>query len=77
MATNWSDVYVKCPFFKSEKANDLSCENIISGGVSCRHRFATKREKTQHMERCCFSRYKKCVYYRVLLSEKYSNELSG
>lgn len=71
MSTNWSDVHIKCPFYKSEKGSEINCENILDAGQVCRHVFTVKADKMRHMKRCCCSQYKKCLYYRALLSEKY------
>lgn len=72
MSTTWSDVHVKCPFYKSENGNDINCENILNAGQICRHRFAVKADKLRHLNRCCCSQFEKCLYYRAMITVKYN-----
>ena len=68
----------KCPFYKEETRNSISCEGIF--GCSCVHTFATATEKKNHKEKFCdVFNFKKCILYQSINStyKKRPKEIQG
>ena len=63
----------KCPFYKDETKNSLSCEGIF--GCTCIHTFATATEKKHHKEKFCdVFAFKDCILYKSIFSTYKKNQ---
>lgn len=76
MSTQWGSAEVKCPFYNSHNSNSISCESLLCGKGRLTHSFFVKTDQQRHMRRCCCSQYRKCLYYRMLIEMKYSENPS-
>lgn len=69
MATNFSDVYIRCPFFLTEEGAEIRCEGLLPESQTVL-RFKKREWKTKHLENCCREDYERCPLCKGLL-EKY------
>ena len=62
-----------CPFYVSEKANNISCEGLVLGTV-CVTAFRTGIDKAMHQDMYCYChKYKLCPVARAVFG-KYKGE---
>ncbi len=59
--TTYNSVNVVCPFYKSDKENEIWCESPVSAKLN-KTVFLNKEEKNRHMNEFCNSmkRYENC-----------------
>lgn len=75
---NYGSQDVKCPFYKNETKNSISCEGIF--GCTCIHTFASRIEKKNYKQKYCdVFDFKKCILYKSINStyKKHSKETEG
>ena len=78
LATNYGAEKTKCPFYKDETKNTISCEGIF--GCGCVHTFSTAPEKRTHKEKYCNKfDFKNCILYQSIFStyKKHPTETIG
>lgn len=71
--TNYSDVYVKCPFYlgmeASGKYSSIICEGVCARNI-LKLQFSHKNERDAYKAEHCDSDYKKCMV-NEMLNQKY------
>ena len=69
MATSYSDVKARCPFFRFSTDKKVVCEGITDS-CSTALEFSKGEGKRLHRNLFCDDRYENCEIYRML-EEKY------
>lgn len=72
MASEWSDILVKCPYYKGEVKQMLFCEGVQDGSA-IHLAFDTKPNLKAYKNRFCKSCYNKCLLAEML-NRKYDYE---
>lgn len=62
---------VKCPFYKNDDAQKITCEGIVDGSTLSLNFRLKSDKRCQFTIFCCHHNYKFCEIYRMLMSEKY------
>lgn len=70
MSTNWNSADVKCPYYKTETKNSISCESMIKYSDMITLKFETIEKKKEHMENHCNTNYNSCSIC-TLANKKY------
>lgn len=70
MATMYDDVNAICPYFQGSEKKKISCEGITDGCKTTLE-FRSGKERNQHRELFCNSKYRNCEIYKML-EEKYA-----
>ena len=68
MATEYRDVLVQCPFYKSAKDKVIRCEGVCDSNTIALS-FHTKELQLDYMAVYCNKNYKMCRIYRVYVVE--------
>ena len=72
MSTTYKDVDVKCPYYKGQTANGISCEGLTDDSI-IKLWFNSHKLKCCHMDAYCQKRYNYCEIARML-EAKYEEE---
>ena len=74
MATHYSDVAVRCPFYNSNSGTaKICCEGITDDSIIQMVWRTTEGRRFHYREYCC-KRYICCEIYRMLMDCKYDEE---
>lgn len=76
MATRYESADVKCPFYKDidKKVLKIKCEGITDD-CSLHLCFYNLDAETYHISLYCNERYRECPIYRMLMRDKYDEEV--
>jgi hypothetical protein len=67
LMSNPLDALVECPFYITNKTNQIYCEGPIVGANN-RFVFETIKAKTDHIKNvCACNQGKKCLHYRAMM----------
>ena len=71
---SYIQVYVRCPFYHSDKVGkQIICEGLIDGCSLTLH-YMQKSDWLNHIQGVCCEQYEKCDIYRMLMETKYPAE---
>ena len=71
MPTMYDDVNALCPYYKSSKQKEISCEGITDE-CSTNIKFKTGGQRDIYRRIFCDAKYKNCEIYKML-SKKYED----
>ena len=75
MATTWRQADVLCPFYREDRDRRcISCEGVVEAS-RLTMTFGRKADFDIQMNTFCCDRYHYCVIYRMLMENKYEEEL--
>lgn len=68
--SRWARKYVKCPFYRGDGEETVSCEGPFDDvGVTLKFRGPKKQKR--HMEVFCAEHFTKCEVFRMVHEAKY------
>ena len=65
MATTYKDVDIKCPFFRGQTNNGISCEGLVDHSI-VKLCFNSPKDKDAQTKIFCEKHYKNCEIYTIL-----------
>ncbi len=71
MATNYSSIDVKCPYYVNEDHTVINCQGVLKGSTVQKHVFKNKKLKEFHKIIYCndITRYKRCKICTLIEKE--------
>lgn len=73
MSTQYTSVYVRCPFYRREARNVVKCEGIVDNSRLAME-FSSNIQKAEWKEMMCNEGYTECPLYKVIIAEQYPEE---
>lgn len=68
MSTSYESQKVKCPFYKKDDKNTISCEGTEMA-QTLTLRFGSGTQKSCKMEKYCNQKYESCEIYKAIMKK--------